>query len=49
MGEREGDRAAMERVTERMIKSGVKPSTAAEKARESMIRSDRKLREQGKR
>jgi hypothetical protein len=49
MGERDGDRAAMDRVTRDLVASGVKPAVAQQKARESMIRVDRDLRKQGKR
>ena len=44
-GERQGDREAMERVADRMVKDGVPKETALEKARESMRRTDRQLRE----
>lgn len=49
MGEKQGDREAMDRVTRKILESGVDSSTAREMARESMIRTDRKLREEGKR
>jgi hypothetical protein len=39
----------MDRVTERLIKSGVKPETARETARDSMRRTDRAQRDKGQR
>lgn len=44
-GEKQGDRAAMERVADRMISSGVKPEKAIEAARESMQRVDKRQRD----
>ena len=49
MGEKQGDRAAMERVTKRLIKGGVKPSEAVNQARESMIRTDKAEQKRGRR
>lgn len=48
-GEREGDRKIIADNKRDMIESGVKPKKAEQLARESMIRVDRKLREEGKR
>ena len=48
-GERQGDRAAMERVADRMVRDGVPKQKAIEQARESMRRTDRQLRDQRKR
>jgi len=48
-GERPDDRAAMDRVTRRLIDGGLKPTDAQKQARESMIRTDRNLTRQGKR
>lgn len=49
MGERDGDRKVIENTTRDMINSGVNPRKAEQLARESMIRVDRKLRNEGKR
>lgn len=49
MGERKGDREAMERVADRMVQSGVRPDRAIEQARESVKRVDRQKREKGER
>ena len=48
-GEKRGDREAMRRVADRMVRDGVPGRVAIEKARESMRRIDRQHREQGKR
>lgn len=48
-GEREGDRDVMQRNTRDLMESGMKREKAEKMARESMLRVDRKLREQGKR
>ena len=48
-GERSGDREAMRRGADRMVREGVPGRVAIEKARESMRRIDRQHREQGKR
>ena len=48
-GERSGDREAMRRVADRMVRDGVRPEVAIERARDSMRRVDRQRREQGKR
>jgi len=48
-GERSGDRKIIEENKRDMVESGVKPRKAEQLARESMIRVDRKLREEGKR
>jgi hypothetical protein len=48
-GERAGDRKIIEENKRDMVESGVKPAKAEQLARESMIRVDRKLREEGKR
>lgn len=48
-GERDGDREAMARVTQRFIDGGMDPREAERRARESMRRVDRMQREQGKR
>lgn len=48
-GERDGDRAVIERNVRDMIDSRVPAKKAEQLARESMLRVDRKLREQGKR
>jgi hypothetical protein len=48
-GERQGDREAMHRVADRMVRDGVPKKTALEQARESMRRTDRQLRDQRKR
>jgi len=48
-GERQDDRAAMDRVAKRLIDSGIKPADAVKEARESMTRTDRNLTRQGKR
>ena len=48
-GERAGDRKIIEENKRDMVQSGVKPAIADQRARESMIRVDRKLREEGKR
>lgn len=48
-GERDGDREVMRRNQGDLVKSGVDPRKAEKMARESMVRVDRQLREQGKR
>lgn len=48
-GEREGDRQVIENNVRDMIADGVKLDKARKAARESMLRVDRKLREDGKR
>jgi hypothetical protein len=48
-GEREIDRKVMDNNVRDAVKSGVKPDVARKLARESMIRVDRKQREEGKR
>ena len=48
-GEREGDRAVMERNTKDLRDSGVPQKKAEEMARESLRRVDRRLREKGER
>lgn len=48
-GEKQGDRDVMSRNTRDLVNSGVPARKAEDMARESMIRMDRKLREQGKR
>lgn len=48
-GEKQGDRAAMDRMTQRIMSNGVPADKAAQAARESMVRVDRKLRDEGKR
>lgn len=49
MGEKQDDRRVMDRNVKDMVESGVKPDKAREMARDSMIRTDRKLRDEGKR
>ena len=49
MGERQGDRAAMDQVTRDLVASGVRPDKAQQIARDSMVRTDRSLRDQKKR
>jgi hypothetical protein len=44
-GERRGDREAMHRVADRMVRDGVPGRVAIEKARESMRRVDRQRRD----
>lgn len=48
-GEKQGDRKVIENNTRDLVQSGVKPATAEKMARDSMIRTDRKLREKGER
>ena len=48
-GEKQGDREAMERVQGRLVRDGVPADRAEKEARESIRRTDRLLREQGKR
>ena len=48
-GERDGDRAAMERVADRMVRSGMRGEDAIRDARSSMERADRGLRDRGRR
>ena len=48
-GERDGDRAVMEKNKRDLVDGGVRPDVAERMARESMRRVDAKLREQGKR
>lgn len=48
-GERQDDRKVIEGNVKDMVQSGVKREKAEQLARESMIRVDRKLREEGKR
>ena len=48
-GEQAGDRAAIDRTADRMIRDGVPKKVAHKKAVESMRRVDRRLRELGKR
>lgn len=48
-GERDGDRAAMERVQKRIMGDGIERNEARKMARESMIRVDRQQRERGQR
>ena len=49
MGEREGDREIMRRNERDLREAGVSREKAEKAARESMIRVDRKMREEGKR
>lgn len=49
MGEKQGDREAMDRMTARILKNVPDPRKAEQMARESMVRVDRKLRDEGKR
>ena len=49
MGEKQGDRETMDRVTRDLVEANVPASKARELARESMQRVDRKLRKEGKR
>jgi len=49
MGEKQGDRAALDRVTERLMTVYKDPRVAREKARESLRRVDAKQRREGKR
>jgi len=48
-GEREGDRDVMSRNTRDLMDAGIKREKAEKMARESMLRVDRKMREEGKR
>lgn len=49
MGERQGDREAMDRMTERIMQNVPDSKKARDMARESMQRVDRKLRDEGRR
>lgn len=49
MGERDGDREIISRNTADLMKAGVKQDKAEAMARESMVRVDRRLRDEGKR
>lgn len=49
MGERQGDREVLDRLTKDAIDAGMSSETARRKAREAMLEVDRRLREQGKR
>ena len=48
-GEKQDDRKVIDQNTRDAIASGVDPRKAQQMARESMIRTDRRLREEGKR
>ncbi|MBT7096497.1 hypothetical protein HN937_03925 [Candidatus Poribacteria bacterium] len=48
-GEKQDDRKVMSNNVRDMVASGVKPDKARQMARESMIRVDRRQREEGKR
>lgn len=49
MAERDGDRQIMETNVRDLVQGGVKYDKAQQMARESMIRTDRKLEREGKR
>lgn len=48
-GERADDRDVIDRMTKRMMSSGVPSDVAQREARQSMTRVDRKLRDEGRR
>ena len=48
-GEKPDDRAAIDRMTRRIMSEGVPAPAAVEKAKDSMRRVDQKLRDEGRR